>query len=70
MNIDVEYIQEENAFFVCWKDDIISSSSDLEISTWCHKNFEDKDWINGVSDFSYLWTKSHRDVVLFSLRWS
>lgn len=70
MKIDVKYDQDEKAFFVCWKNNIISDCRDLEISTWCNKNFEDKEWTDGIADFDYLWTSSQRDATLFVLRWS
>jgi hypothetical protein len=70
MKIDVKYDQDEKAFFVCWNDDIIGDRRDLEISTWCNKNFEDKEWTDGVANFNYLWTSSHKDVAMFCLRWS
>jgi hypothetical protein len=70
MKIDVEYNQDEKAFFVCWEDDIISDRRDLEISSWCDKNFEDKEWTDGVADFNYFWTSSHKDTMMFVLRWS
>lgn len=70
MKIDVKYNQAEQAYFVIWEDDIISNKRDLEISKWCCKNFEDKEWTDGVSDFNYFWTKSKKDVTSFLLRWS
>jgi hypothetical protein len=70
MKIDVKYIQDEKAFFVCWDDDVFGDCRDPELSSWCNKNFEDTNWTDGIADFNYFWTSSYKDTMMFILRWS
>lgn len=73
MNIEVQYVEAEKAFYVCFDDgdnEIINNPRDPEISAWCKKNFKDKDWSDNIVDYNSFWTSSDRDVMMFSLRWS
>jgi hypothetical protein len=67
MNIEVEYRDSWEGFFVSWPHD--EEEQNKEIRKWCNLTFKN-DWHDGIDDLHYLVLTKERDVMLFLLRWS